>query len=126
MKRFLSLVAACCIFSSCSIQKYSQAVYLADYRAYSAEGFTITPSSSGFTYESIGDLSIEFVKGRKDGYTNEKARNPWENIYIPTHEYMVAEIVKEAKSLGANALLNSHIKATPNGYTASGFAVKLK
>lgn len=44
--------------------KYSETVYFADYRPYTAEGFTISPSSSGFTYESIGDLEIMFVPGK--------------------------------------------------------------
>lgn len=108
---------------------------MADYREYTADGFTITPSSSGFTYESVGDLSIKFTIGVKDGYINKEAKWKEENVFKPSYDYMVAEIVKEAKSLGANALLNFNI--TPiirgtkygevvDGYIASGFAVKLK
>ena len=49
MKKILLLLSACVVLSSCAIQKYSQKTYLADYREYTADGFTITPSSSGFT-----------------------------------------------------------------------------
>ena len=63
------------------------------------------------------DILIRRLNGKKKMYLNR------------------AEIVKEAKSLGANALLNFNI--TPiirgtkygevvDGYIASGFAVKLK
>lgn len=135
MKKILLLLSACVVLSSCAIQKYSQKTYLADYREYAADGFTITPSSSGFTYESVGDLSIKFTIGVKDGYINKEAKWKEENVFKPSYDYMVAEIVKEAKSLGANALLNFNI--TPiirgtkygevvDGYIASGFAVKLK
>ena len=53
MKKILLLLSACVVLSSCAIQKYSQKTYLADYREYTADGFTITPSSSGFTYEHL-------------------------------------------------------------------------
>ncbi|WP_418409331.1 hypothetical protein [Alistipes sp.] len=134
MKKLLLLIGVCFALCSCVVQ-YSQTTYLADYRPYSAEGFTISPSSSGFTYESVGDLSIKFIKGVKKGYVNEDA-DDWrvENIFNPSYEYMVSEMVKEAKALGADALLNFNITPiikrskygeTIDGYIASGFAAKL-
>ena len=41
MKKILLLLSACVVLSSCAIQKYSQKTYLADYREYTADGFTI-------------------------------------------------------------------------------------
>ena len=81
MKKILLLLSACVVLSSCAIQKYSQKTYLADYREYTADGFTITPSSSGFTYESVGDLSIKFTIGVKDGYINKEAKWKEENVF---------------------------------------------
>lgn len=134
MKKLLLLIGVCFALCSCVVQ-YSQTTYLADYRPYSAEGFTISPSSSGFTYESIGDLSIKFVIGKKKGYINSNVQNSWEaDIFSPSYEYMVSEMVKEAKALGADALLNFNITPiikrskygeTIDGYIASGFAAKL-
>lgn len=127
MNKLLLLLGVCMLFCSCATQKYSQTTYIADYRSYSAEGFTISPSSSGFTYESVADFSIKFVVGKKKGYTNSSAQNSWEaDIFNPGYDYMVSEMVKEAKSLGANAILNFRINIISGGYEASGFAVKLK
>lgn len=133
--------------------KYSETVYFADYRPYTAEGFTISPSSSGFTYESIGSLEIVFVPGtvKRNSNTLEKELQSGDKawyelsdgdygvtIYTPSYDLMVEKMVRKAKEMGADALLNfrilpqiemvrsggafyEHTKAC----VASGFAVKL-
>ena len=133
--------------------KYSETVYFADYRPYTAEGFTISPSSSGFPYESIGSLEIVFVPGtvKRNSNTLEKELQSGDKawyelsdgdygvtIYTPSYDLMVEKMVRKAKEMGADALLNfrilpqiemvrsggafyEHTKA----YVASGFAVKL-
>lgn len=116
-------------FIECAPQ-YRQETYLVDYRPYQKDGFTITPSSSGFVYESLGNIYIVFVDGVKKGYTNPNPQYPYQqNMFIHTYELMVSEMVKKTKELGANALLNFQIiqdTENPRAYIASGFAVKLK
>ena len=134
MKKFLLLFTIAIFVCSCWVTKYSQTTYFADFRDYTKDGFTITPSSSGFTYKSIGDISIDFKIGKKDGYNNPDAEFGMEHIFVPTYDYITAEMVKKAKSLGANALLNykvipiysaSKYGSSIIGYSASGFAVNL-
>lgn len=133
--------------------KYSETVYFADYRPYTAEGFTISPSSSGFTYESIGALEIVFVPGtikrdqnspKEDLQSGDKAwyelsdGNYGVTIYTPSYDLMVEKMVRKAKEMGADALLNfriipqtemvrsgSQFYERTKAYVASGFAVKL-
>jgi len=113
-----------------------QTTYWADYSKYSKEGFTISPSSSGFTYESIGELEIVFKCGVKDGYTDPNIKTYTSHMFFPDIDYIVKETVKEAKSKGANAILNFKIEPQYQynsyfgrryiGAVATGFAVKLK
>lgn len=127
----------------CVGPRYSETVYFADYRPYTAEGFTISPSSSGFTYESIGDLEIVFMAGTlEDSVHTASATDDLRTlreyeergrIYCPSYEEMTEKIVRRAQELGADALLNFRIRPiyvessyTPIiGFTVSGFAVKL-
>lgn len=134
MKRFLLICIAAIITSSCGVTRYSQTTYLADFRAYAEDGFTVTPSSSGFIYKSVGDISMDFKIGKKDGYNNSDAEFGMNHIFVPTYDYMTAEMVGKAKSLGADALLNyrvtpiygvSKFGSSVVGYNASGFAAKL-
>lgn len=123
--------------------KYSETVYFADYRPYTAEGFTISPSSSGFTYESIGDLEMVFIIGQLEDAANENGVEGLQTLreyeeqremYSPSYAEMTEKIVREAQKLGADALLNFRIRplySDPQtrfglvGFTVSGFAVKL-
>lgn len=127
---------------------YKEEVYFADYRPYSAEGFTIAASSAGFTYTSIGDLEMVFSTGVIEN--TEKAPSDGtgtlgeysakrDTIYYPTFDEMTEKMVRKAQELGANALLNFSIRrhgerVYSDGmtqsylpqYIVSGFAVKLK
>ena len=168
---------------------YKEIIYVADYRPYAESGFTISPTSSGFTYHSIGEITMIFSPGvlapianelddtskhvvaepyiRQDTYEvdtedykykakwqietsyrlqqerkeQERKRNFFiENYYQPTFDEMIDKIVKKAKELGANALLNFKITVGPAQqaivgginihvsayeYVLQGFAVKL-
>ena len=178
---------------------YKEIIYVADYRPYAESGFTISPTSSGFTYHSIGEITMIFSPGvlapianewddtskhvvaepyiRQDTYEvdtedykykakwqietsyrlqqerreqerreqerreQERKRNFFiENYYQPTFDEMIDKIVKKAKELGANALLNFKIIVGPAQqaivgginihvsayeYVLQGFAVKL-
>ena len=127
MKRFFLLASIVVLLCSCGVTKYSQTVYLADFRPFTSDGFTVSPSSSGFTYESVGDISVEFIAGVDKSYTNPDPKMRYnKHWFTPSYDFMVAEIVREAKTLGANALLNFRIINIEGGYVACGFAVKLK
>lgn len=138
MKKIIVSLLAMLILCSCASNKYMQTTYWADYSKYSKEGFTISPSSSGFTYESIGELEIVFKCGVKDGYTDPNIKTYTSHMFYPNIDYIVKEAVKEAKSKGANAILNFKIEPQYQysasfyfdrryiGAVVTGFAVKLK
>ena len=153
LRGFASALVVIIGISLCScaptyLTRYSEATYFADYRPYTEAGFTISPTSSGFTYESIGEIQMIFSPGYKDAQTQDSTTSTVSttgshtNLYMPDVEEMMNKIVRQAQELGANALLNFKIEAravtisATNGiatttvpsveYTLSGFAVKLK
>lgn len=136
MKKILVIttIIVLAVFSTgCSVvPKYSQVTHFSDYRKYQEQGFTISPNSSGFVYESIGEIEMKFVDGKRDGYTNPDNLYSAGGIHYYKHTYdvMVDEMVNKAKELGANALLNFSISPASGpgyvGYIATGFAVNLK
>lgn len=84
MKKFLLLFTIAIFVCSCGVTKYSQTTYFADFRDYTKDGFTITPSSSGFTYKSIGDISIDFKIGKKMDITIQMQSLEW-SIFLSQH-----------------------------------------
>ncbi len=127
MKKIFFLFALVFAFTSCATM-YKQTVYVNDFRPYAEEGFTISTSYSGFTYESLGDIIIKFQAGIKKDYTNPNL--PYENhFFTPNAAYMTAEAVKAAKELGADAILGfnivSPVLAEDKNYFVTGLAVKL-
>lgn len=64
-KVFLLCLVA--ILTSCStmLTPYSQNFSMYDFTPYTKEGFIITPAETGFAYQPVGELSVEFVPGYK-------------------------------------------------------------
>lgn len=132
MKKVL-LLCLVATLASCStmLTPYSQNFSMYDFTPYTKEGFIITPAETGFTYEPVGELSIEFVPGYKKGVIKREkpfiSQNPeademysvkqqptgdkkgkWFN---PSPEYMLDEFVKYAKAAGANGVLKFKAQA---------------
>lgn len=116
---------------------YRQITYIGDFRKYTDENFVVSVVATGYEYDPVGEVVMKFSAGRKPGYirpgynpTSRRASLP-KNFFVPTYEFMLDELVKEAKSLGATGLLNLRINEVKKSksstyYTASGFAVKIK
>jgi uncharacterized protein YbjQ (UPF0145 family) len=147
MKKLLVLLLIP-LLSSCYVQKYSESYFIADFRPYTDEGFTISPLANyASPYKSIGVISVEVIpgvdgsmaitrNGQKQGdlYSGPSVPGKWRE---PTPEEMLDKLVEYAKSLGANGLLDCSFqevrvqsKAYPNRdkiayYRWSGFAVEL-
>lgn len=136
MKKIL-LAVIVVLITSCSVPRFYQDVYVNDFRPYTEDGFTISPYHEGYQYESIGLIDIEFTAGRKDGYVNasynwRSSQNgaKYKDWYQPDYAYMLDELVKKAKQMGANGILDLKCTSIYNGKTTvsviSGFAVKIK
>lgn len=133
-KIFLLCIAATLASCSTMLTPYSQNFSIYDFTPYTKEGFIITPAETGFAYQPVGDISVEFVPGYKKGIIEKKPfisespvtdemysvtqpvgdkKGKWFN---PSPEYMLDEFVKYAKAAGANGILK--FKAQAN-YTYS-------
>ena len=132
MMKKVFLLCLVAILTSCStmLPPYSQNFSMYDFTSYTNEGFIITPAETGFAYQPVGELSVEFVPGyKKDIIKREKpfiSQNPetdemysvkqptgdkkgkWFN---PSPEYMLDEFVKYAKAAGANGILRFKAQA---------------
>lgn len=75
---------------------------------------------STHTVKRIGELDYADYKRRDISQTKAPS------VFTPNWDYMVSKMVDVAKSAGANGLLNIKIQSTGQGYTASGFAVKIE
>lgn len=141
MKKVLLLFVVC--FASCAVQRYSEDYFIADFRPYTEEGFTISPlANHASTYRPIAAVSVEFTLGvdnsvaiKRDGqgqgdlYSASTTPGNWRH---PSHEEMLSKLVDYAKSLGANGLLDYRFEVIRNEktngiiyYRLSGFAVEL-
>lgn len=124
MKCVSFLFGFTCLLTSCTILDYQVTTYTADLRPFSRDGFFISPALSiAETYEPVSLLEISFRAGYQNG-----------EYFVPSYDEMLDKLAAEAKAHGANALLNCNIKAdisyskyetSLNGYTASGYAVKI-
>ena len=136
MKKVL-LLAVVVLLTSCGGVKFLQETYVNDFSDHTKNGFVISPYHEGYTYESVGLVEIKFQPGRKKGYINPLYHpRQWTGIprkdwFNPDYNYMLDELVKKAKEMGANGILD--LKTTTKVYnprvteiTFSGFAVKIK
>lgn len=137
MKKLFLLALIALLITSCSAARFSQDVYISDFRPYTEDGFTISPYHEGYQYESVGLIDIEFTAGRKNGYVNPAyhwrssiSGAKYKDWYQPDYAYMLDELVKKAKQMGANGILDLKCTSVYNGKTTvsviSGFAVKIK
>jgi uncharacterized protein YbjQ (UPF0145 family) len=147
LKKIVLLATSCFMFS-CSYLR-PPAILLSnslDYSEYQKDGFFITESNSvNFSYNPIGSVSGLNVAGYKIKATSAKVYSDdvfrTENKssiqttseFIPaTQTAVLAEMVKKAKEIGANSIINLNIKyfshsdgkTSTSGYEGTGMAVK--
>lgn len=137
MKKILFLLMATLAFAGCSKVMYTESVYVIDYREYLKEGFTISPTVTGFNYQPISNIEVVFKAGElKKGESDKNLQkipgvngyaSPT-NRYIPTGKRMMDKIVSEAKSMGANGLIDfkTSYSSVNKTWSASGIAVEIK
>ena len=133
MKKIAILLTSILMMSCASLlTPYSQSFTIYDFTKYTEEGFIISPAASGFEYQPVGEIAVEFTPGYQKGHverfrsTHRTARNlttytlfsrkptsdrkgSWFN---PSPDYMLEELVKYAKAAGADGILN--FKAVAN------------
>lgn len=158
MKKVL-LIAVILFLCGCSVP-FQKSVSITDFRKYTEAGFIISPATSGFTYQPIGVISVKIIEGKQErqeksqkvssmylgkngeilsmaGYIEAYGKVAFDTEYgnnsgAAIYTGILDEMVKEAKKLGANGILNFSATrtydATRHAYViyASGFAVKIE
>lgn len=136
MKEIILLASLTLIAFGCS-PVYYQVTSVGDFRKYTDENFVVSAVATGYKYDPIAVINIDFMAGRKDGYIRpgydpKKRSMVPKDWFNPTYESMLDELVREAKHFGANGLLNFRIevinkpKSDRPIYNVSGFAVKIR
>lgn len=128
MKRIILVLIIVLALGSCMTPRHAYVrTYVGDLSKYLKEGvavYPVAPSETGYKeYIPVAEIYVEAGYGLDE---NEK-------IFDPTYEYMIEQLVSEAKKRGANCLFNVKINVGHDSEeeyslrcTASGFAVKLK
>ena len=148
MKKILLLTITSFVLFGCSSLR-PPAMLLStslDFAEYQKEGFFITESNSvNFDYTPIGSVSGINVAGYKMAgttlkvYSDDVFRTENKSFVQTTSEFIpatqkavLAEMVKKAKEIGANSIINLNIKyfshsdgkTSRAGYEGSGMAIK--
>ena len=138
MKNILYPIIIILALFGCTRDMYTESVYVVDYREYTKDGFTISPTVTGFNYQPISNIEVVFTVGKlRKGETAENLRLivPYEgytgktnNEYAPSSKRMMDKIVSEAKKMGANGLIDfkTTYNARNRAWVASGIAVIIK
>lgn len=155
MKKLL-LLSLFILTYGCTPKMYVEKTAIGDFRKYTEENFVVSPISTGYNYDPVAEIEINFYPGnrKKDNAKIEKIKPAVEDpIYgttapaspmfvntknyewfDPSYDYIVSQLVTKAKELGANGILEVKITdVTTNSkyseitrYKATGFAVKIK
>ncbi len=128
------------IICSCTSGKfYGKQVYFLDFRPYNDKGFLMSTTVIGEKYETIGEISIKCNSGY---IVNEKKLQMYSgnttpvmtiNQKTPKQDWDVNEVLdelyKEAKSLGANGVINIKLTSeqvlTFTDFEITGLAIKI-
>lgn len=119
MKRVIYLALIGLLCASCSTLQPSKRITLisfVDYRQYEAGGFMISPDPYAKDFESLGEIDIIITPAIKE-YPEEgqpfDSRGKYLDYENISHNELVRMAVDEAKSKGADALVNFKIVSTP-------------
>ena len=137
MKKIFTFIILAILVISCETARYAEYTHIADFRRHIDAGFYIYPLGTEVKkeYMALADIDLLFVVGNKSNLTSQEGviafTSPLGNTrYAPTGEYMLDRVVAQAKSVGADAIINYQV--TPNSingavasYRASAIAVKL-
>lgn len=140
MKKIIYLALIGLLCASCSALQPSKRITITsfvDYRKYEAEGFMISPDPYTKDFESLGEIDIIVTPAIVEKNEYYSLTLQYETI---SREELVETAVREAKSKGADALVNFKIVSTPisqysagtgevlNGYmhNISGYCIKRK
>lgn len=159
MKNILLSCGVAILLSSCSLyyQNFSISASVGDFRQYTKDGFVITPATTGYSYDPVSTIELTFYPGYKEieitnptftekkkiltsnnGRTTNQQPRMGTQFFRPNYDYMLSELVKGAKVMGATGIMDlkiqSHysynvktgVSSEPYKYTASGFAVLIK
>lgn len=156
MKKAISLLLISGCLGACATmlprRPTSLSLTVIDYSKYSDASFFITESNSvAFDYKPLGSLMAGFQSGyetvkndvvavpvkKKKWYDDNEAETPkpaqTTNVFIAaTPEKSVDELVKKAKEIGANGLINLKVVYVPSvdaflrydSYHATGMAIR--
>ena len=127
MKKVLFIVLAALMLANCGTvmpTARQTLVSFSDYRQYTQEGFLINPCPYTYNFESVGELNITIIPAKVE-IKKEYPYQPDTFYYVVENEAidfneLVAIAVSEAKSKGADAIVNFEITANyrPTTYTS--------
>lgn len=123
MKKLGIIIAALFVLAGCAVTKpQERRVYtsFADYRPYSSDGFLISPSPYTYNFESVGELNITVIPAiietkKEYPYQPDTFYYVVESEIIDFNE-LVSIAVNEAKSKGADAIVNFAINVEYASY----------
>jgi uncharacterized protein YbjQ (UPF0145 family) len=132
-----SVFATCLLlvsFVACNRLTYippSTAVTGIDFTPYTAQGFMFTPEMYRGDYESVGVINVAMQAEGKLVRKDRSGTSEWEFSELKIDD-VVREAHKRAVAMGANAVVNFTVKASPRtvgtvsvpGIEVTGFAIK--
>lgn len=134
MKKILLLMMVV-VFSSCGTMKYYEASYNINLKEYTGADFTINPSShASGDFEALGLVEDKFYFGTSVSkkYKDFVVKDKYSYVYQPKLDRIFDNFVKNAKSIGANGIVDFKFEEIRNrdlqtiGYKVSGVAVRYK
>lgn len=141
MKKILLLMMVAVGFlSSCGTMKYYEVSTNLNLKEYTGDDFVINPSSlTNGEFEPLGLVCDEFYIGSSVGkeykdVVEKKKPSKYSSItmYLPKTKHMFDKLIGNAKSIGANGIVDFKFKNIYNkemniiGYKMEGVAVRFK
>lgn len=146
MKKLILAALSILFITSCAVVRYTETKYIFDFRQYIEQGFKITPAQTlNETHDCLALITIEARAGRVkisssngveiisgEGYID-SSRNEHKE---PNVDQMLSGLVRYAKSIGANGIIDLQFSQysigggkyaiAQNVVTISGCAVNIK
>lgn len=140
MKKILLLMMVAFALSSCGTMKYYELSTNVNLKEYTGDDFIINPSSlTNGEFDPLGIVCDEFYIGTSVGkeykdVVEKKKPSKYSSItmYLPTTKHMFDKFIGNAKSIGANGIVDFKMNNIYNkdmaliGYRMEGVAVRFK